>query len=378
MKIDSDTLALTEELIRRESVTPDDAGCQQLLGERLQAAGFVLESMAAGPVSNLWATHGDDTPTLVLAGHTDVVPPGPPAAWTTPPFAPSQRDGYLYGRGAADMKSSLAAMTLAAGDFVQANPRHRGRLALLITSDEEGPADDGTRHVVDILSSRGECLDYCIVGEPSSRERLGDVLRTGRRGSLNGHLIVHGTQGHVAYADLANNPIHGLAPALAELADTVWDEGQPPFPPTTFQISNISAGTGAENIIPGSLEMRFNFRYCPALTPADIEARVEAVLRRHAVNFRLEWRLSGEPFNTLDGPLLEAVDAAIFAHTGSRPEHSTGGGTSDGRFIAKAGTQVVELGPVNASIHKVDECVSLEDLGLLRALYRSAIENLLG
>ncbi len=378
MAIDSETLALTEQLMRRESVTPDDAGCQQLLAARLQAAGFVLESMAAGPVSNLWSTHGDDAPTLVLAGHTDVVPPGPAHAWTTPPFAPSQRDGYLYGRGAADMKSALAAMTLAAIDFVESHPDHAGRLALLITSDEEGPADAGTRHVVEVLKQRGERLDYCIVGEPSSRESLGDMVRTGRRGSLNGRLLVHGTQGHVAYAELANNPIHGLAPALAELADTVWDEGQPPFPPTSFQISNISAGTGAENVIPGSLEMRFNFRYSPASTPADLEARVESILRRHALDFRLEWRLSGEPFHTPDGLLVDAIDAAVEAHTGCPPEHSTGGGTSDGRFIARTGAQVVELGPVNASIHKADEHVRLEDLGTLRAIYRDAIERLLG
>jgi len=374
----SQILELTAELIRCASVTPDDAGCQTLISQRLCDAGFATEHFRYGEVDNLWATHGEGGPVLMFLGHTDVVPPGPLDAWTSPPFEPTVRDGRLYGRGAADMKSGVAAMAIALEDFVRAHPAHRGTIALLLTSDEEGAAKDGVRRVAEEFRRRDQRIDWCVVGEPSSRERLGDLIRVGRRGSLTGRLRVRGVQGHVAYPDKASNPIHTLAPALAELAATRWDDGDDAFPPTTFQVSNIHSGTGADNVIPGELHAVFNFRYGTASTAASLRARVEDVLRRHGVDFGIDWWLSGEPFLTREGPLRAAVTAAIGAHCAMTPETSTGGGTSDGRFIAPLGAEVVELGPVNASIHKIDESVALDELERLPALYGSICERLLG
>ncbi|HEY0181100.1 MAG TPA: succinyl-diaminopimelate desuccinylase [Dokdonella sp.] len=370
-------LDLTCELIRRASVTPDDAGCQALLAARLARAGFALETMRHGEVDNLWAAHGSGAPVLVFLGHTDVVPSGPPSAWTSPPFEPTIRDGRLYGRGAADMKGSVAAMVVALEAFARANAAHAGTVALLLTSDEEGAAIDGVRRVAETFRAQGRRIDACVVGEPSSRERLGDLIRIGRRGSLNARLRVLGVQGHVAYPDHARNPIHAFAPALAELAATRWDDGDDAFPPTSFQVSNVAAGTGADNVIPGELNAAFNFRYGTASTAAALRERTEAILRRHGVEFALDWRLSGEPFLTRAGPLREATVAAIRAQCGVEPEQSTGGGTSDGRFIAPLGAEVVELGPVNASIHQVDEHVALDELERLPALYRSIAERVL-
>ena len=374
----SSILELTSDLIRRASITPDDAGCQTLIAQRLAHAGFSTEHFRYGGVDNLWATHGEGGPVLMFLGHTDVVPPGPLGAWTSPPFEPTVRDGRLYGRGAADMKSGVAAMTIALEDFVHAQPAHRGTLALLLTSDEEGAAKNGVRRVAEEFRRREQRIDWCVVGEPSSRERLGDLIRVGRRGSLTGRLRVRGVQGHVAYPDRARNPIHILAPALAELAATHWDDGDDAFPPTSFQVSNIEAGTGADNVIPGELRAVFNFRHGTASTAASLRERVENVLRRHGVDFEIDWWLSGEPFLTREGPLRAAVTAAISAHCGVMPEASTGGGTSDGRFIAPLGAEVVELGPVNASIHKIDEWVALDELVRLPALYASICEWLLG
>ncbi len=373
---------LTQALIRRASVTPDDAGCQALIAERLAQAGFSIERLRYGDVDNLWATHGGDGPVLAFLGHTDVVPSGPPEAWSSPPFEPSVRDGRLYGRGAADMKSGVAAMVVALEEFVRARPEHAGRVALLLTSDEEGSAVDGVRRVAATFRERGERLDWCVVGEPSSKERLGDLIRVGRRGSLTGRLHVRGVQGHVAYPDKARNPIHALAPALAELAATRWDEGNEAFPPTSFQISNLNAGTGADNVIPGDLRAVFNFRYGTASRSEDLRERVEAILRRHGIEIaadasRIDWWLSGEPFLTRGGALREATIAAIGELCGSEPELSTGGGTSDGRFIAPLGAEVVELGPNNASIHKVDEYIALDELERLPALYRAIAGRLL-
>ena len=370
-------LDLASDLIRRASVTPDDAGCQPLIERRLAAAGFAIEHLRYEDVDNLWATHGEGAPVLVLLGHTDVVPPGPLEAWTSAPFEPTLRDGRLYGRGAADMKSGVAAMTLALEAFVRAQPAHRGTLALLLTSDEEGAAKHGVRRVAEELRRRGQRIDACVVGEPSSRERLGDLIRVGRRGSLTGRLRVRGVQGHVAYPDRARNPIHALAPALAELAATHWDDGDGAFPPTSFQMSNVNAGTGADNVIPGELHAVFNFRFGIASTAATLRERTEAILRRHAVDFEIDWWLSGEPFLTRDGRLRAAVTAAIRAHCGITPETSTGGGTSDGRFIAPFGAEVVEFGPVNASIHKIDESVALDELERLPAVFASIIEHML-
>ena len=374
---DPDVVALTCELIRRPSVTPDDAGCQALLAARLAGAGFAIEHLRFNDVDNLWATHGSGTPVLVFLGHTDVVPSGPAADWTSPPFEPVVRDGVLYGRGAADMKSGVAAMTLALEAFVRRHPDHAGSVALLVTSDEEGRSVDGVRRVAEAFVARGQPITWCLVGEPSSQARLGDLIRVGRRGSLSATLTVHGVQGHVAYPEKARNPIHAAAPALAELAAMRWDEGNEAFPPTSFQISNLDAGTGAGNVIPGMLVARFNFRFGTASTAAGLRERTEACLHRHGLEFGLEWELSGEPFLTASGRLRDAVDAAVQGRCGIRPQASTGGGTSDGRFIAPLGAEVVELGPVNASIHKIDERVDLADLAALPGLYLEIAERLL-
>jgi len=374
------TRALAEALIRRPSVTPEDAGCQSLIAARLEPLGFACETVASGPVTNLWALRRGTGagPTLVFAGHTDVVPPGPREAWSSDPFEPAERDGRLYGRGAADMKSSIAAFVVAVEEFVAATPAPAGAIGLLITSDEEGPAIDGTVRVVERLRARGAGFDYCIVGEPTSVERLGDTLKNGRRGSLSGRLTVRGVQGHVAYPHLARNPVHLAAPALAELAATEWDRGNEYFPPTTWQISNVHAGTGATNVIPGDLVVDFNFRFCTASTVDGLKARVAAILERHGLDWSIEWSLSGLPFLTPRGALCEALSAAIRAELGVEAELSTTGGTSDGRFIAAICPQVVEFGPVNASIHKVDEHVALASLEPLKNVYRRALETLLG
>ncbi len=375
----SDVLDLTRDLIARVSVTPDDAGCQRLIAERLARAGFACEHLQFGAVDNLWATHGQsgNGPTLVLLGHTDVVPPGPREAWTSDPFAPEIRDGVLYGRGAADMKGSVAAFVVALERFVAAHPDHNGRVALLLTSDEEGDAIDGVRKVADAFRARGERIDWCITGEPSSMSRLGDLLRVGRRGSLSATLTVRGVQGHVAYPDKARNPIHAALPALAELAARRWDEGFETFPPTSLQVSNIHAGTGANNVIPGELQVLFNLRYNPSWTAAALEAECEAMLRAHTLDFELRWHRSGEPFYTPEGTLRAAARAVLTRFAGAAPEESTGGGTSDARFIAPLGTHCIEVGPVNASIHKVDEHVSVADLETLPDLYLALIETLL-
>lgn len=370
-------LGLTEALIERPSVSPEDGGCQELMIERLSAAGFRIERMRFGPVDNLWATHGEDGPLLALAGHTDVVPPGPPEAWNSPPFEATIRDGYLYGRGAADMKSSLAAMVVAAERFVAERPQHPGVLALLVTSDEEDKAVDGTVRVMQTLGERGIRLDYCVVGEPSSTARVGDVVRIGRRGSLNGSATVRGVQGHVAYPDQAVNPIHGAARALAALSKAHWDEGDADFPPTSFQVSNIHAGTGATNVIPERLECRFNFRFSPAQTAASLQTAVAGAFQAAGADAEFEWRLSGEPFITRGGELVEAVRRAVRDVAGIDTETSTSGGTSDGRFIAPTGTQVVELGPVNDTIHQVNERVAVADLAPLSQMYSHVIERLL-
>jgi succinyl-diaminopimelate desuccinylase len=369
-------------LIRRRSLTPDDAGCQALIGERLQRAGFDIEHLRYGDVSNLWATHGDGDPVFAFLGHTDVVPTGPPSEWKSPPFEPVIRDGRLYGRGAADMKSGVAAMAIALEQFVAAHPQHRGTVALLLTSDEEGPLNrDGVRRVVEEFRRRGQRIDWCVVGEPSSAERLGDIVRVGRRGSLSGSLTVRGVQGHVAYPDKVRNPIHLAAPALAELAATRWDEGSAAdsitiFPPTSFQVSNVHAGTGALNVVPGALEAKFNFRFCTASTAQSLRDRTEDILRKYGLDFQIDWDLSGEPFATPAGRLRDAVEIATKAVCGVAPRADTGGGTSDARFIAPLGAEVVEVGPVNASIHKIDEHVRVGDLEPLKDIYRGVLENL--
>ena len=380
----SRALQLTEQLIARPSVTPDDGGCQALLRERLETVGFACETLVFGlpeaPVTNLWAIRrGRDAaaPVLVFAGHTDVVPTGPLAQWTSDPFVPTVRGDRLYGRGAADMKTSLAAMVVAAEDFAAMHPDHRGSVAFLLTSDEEGPARDGTVVCVERLRARGERLDYCVVGEPTSVERLGDTVKNGRRGSLSGKLRVIGVQGHVAYPHLARNPVHQAAPALAELAVSDWDGGNAYFPPTTFQISNIAAGTGAGNVIPGEMVVDFNFRFSTESTPDSLKQRVHALLDRHGLDYALDWSLSGDPFLTPVGDLSAAISAAIEAETGVTAELSTTGGTSDGRFIAKLCPQVVEFGPLNASIHKIDEYVPLDQIAPLTRIYRRTLENLL-
>jgi succinyl-diaminopimelate desuccinylase len=374
----SQAIELTQNLLGRRSVTPADEGCQQLMGQRLTAAGFVVEHLPYGNVHNLWARRGRAPPLFCFAGHTDVVPSGPLEEWHSDPFVPVIRDGLLYGRGAADMKSGLAAMLTATEEFVAARPRHIGSIAFLITSDEEGPSVDGTRRVVQTLSERGEHIDWCLVGEPSSELSIGDTIKVGRRGSLSGRLTVHGVQGHVAYPQLAENPVHTLAPALAELTRREWDRGTEHFQPTSFQVSNLNAGTGAPNIIPGELKARFNLRYSPVQTIDKLKASVEAILQRHAVRYTLEWYVSGEPFYTAPGLLCDAVGEAVAEVTGVLPTLSTGGGTSDGRFIAPLGAQVVELGVVNASIHKVNECVRLTDIEALHRMYFNVLQKLLG
>ncbi|MBU6248716.1 MAG: succinyl-diaminopimelate desuccinylase [Xanthomonadaceae bacterium] len=375
----SAVLDLTCDLIRRASVTPDDAGCQATIAGRLAQAGFRMRHLRFGEVDNLWATHGEGGPTLAFLGHTDVVPSGPAGAWRFDPFEPTVVDGVLYGRGAADMKGSVAAMVVALEAFVAAHPDHAGRVGLLLTSDEEGPTNlNGVRRVAEAFRAEGERIDWCVVGEPSSAARLGDLIRVGRRGSLSGTLTVRGVQGHVAYPEKAKNPIHAVAPALADLAAERWDEGNADFPPTSFQISNLNAGTGASNVIPGTLTALFNFRYGTASTADDLKVRTEAILGRHGLDYALDWNLSGEPFLTPPGGRLREVVVDVCRElAGEAPVQSTGGGTSDGRFIAPLGAEVVELGPVNATIHQVDECVALADLERLPAFYRAIAERLI-
>ena len=371
------TLDLTKALIRMRSVTPQDGGCQRLLAQRLQAIGFEIEPMRFGDVDNLWARRGRTAPLVVFAGHTDVVPTGPLDQWHSDPFEPTERDGWLVGRGAADMKTSIAAFVTAAERFVREHPQHRGSIALLSTSDEEGVAVDGTTRVVEALRARGEQLDYCIVGEPTCVDRLGDTIKNGRRGSLSGELFVRGVQGHVAYPHLGRNPVHLAAPALAELVATTWDEGNEYFPPTTFQVSNINAGTGATNVIPGELRVMFNFRFSTASTVEGLKSRVQAILDRGGLDYRIDWSLSGMPFLTPRGRLVEALNRAIEAETGTAPQLSTTGGTSDGRFIATLCREVVEFGPVNATIHKLNERVALADVARLSRIYQRALAGLL-
>lgn len=373
----SEVVNLAKELILRPSVTPDDAGCQALLAERLQRSGFACESLRFGEVDNLWAVHGRGGPTLVLLGHTDVVPPGPRENWSSDPFVPDIRDGLLYGRGAADMKGSVAAFVVALERFVAAHPHHPGRVALLLTSDEEGDAVDGVRRVAELFRQRGERIDWCITGEPSSTTRLGDLLRVGRRGTLSATLVVRGIQGHVAYPDKARNPIHQAMPALTELVARRWDDGYESFPPTSLQISNVHAGTGANNVIPGELQVLFNLRFNPNWRAEQLEQECEAMLRAHGLEYELRWHRGGEPFHTPEGPLRAAAREVLTRSAGAAPEESTGGGTSDARFIAPLGAQCIEIGPVNASIHKVDEHVSVADLEALPDLYLALIERLL-
>jgi succinyl-diaminopimelate desuccinylase len=373
----SRTLQLTEELIALDSVTPHDKGCQQRLIELLSPLGFRCETIESNGVTNLWARRGTESPVFVFAGHTDVVPTGPVDQWESQPFAPTRRDGKLYGRGASDMKTSIAAMVVAVEEFVAAHPGHAGSIAFLITSDEEGPAVDGTVVVCEMLEERGETLDYCLVGEPTSSHVLGDMIKNGRRGSLSGHLVVKGVQGHIAYPHLARNPIHQAAPALAELAAEQWDEGNEYFPPTSWQVSNIAAGTGATNVIPGHLSIDFNFRFSTASTADGLEARVHAILDHHGLDYDLKWTLSGEPFLTPKGTLSDAICGAIRHELGVTTELSTTGGTSDGRFIARICPQVIEFGPPNASIHKIDEHIELRHIDPLKNIYRRTLENLL-
>jgi succinyl-diaminopimelate desuccinylase len=374
---DSPTLELARALIARRSLTPDDAGCQDLLAARLAPLGFRCEPLVVNGVTNLWARRGTGGPLVCFAGHTDVVPTGPLDAWHSDPFVPTLRDGYLYGRGAADMKSSLAAFVTGVEAFLHEHPHAGGSIALLVTSDEEGASVDGTVRVVERLAARGERIDYCIVGEPSSVDRFGDTIKNGRRGTLSGTLVVRGVQGHIAYPHLARNPIHEVAPALAELAGIRWDEGNEYFPPTTFQCSNIHAGTGAGNVIPGSLEVMFNFRYSTASTRESLAARLEALLRRHGLDYALTWTGHGKPFLTPRGRLVEVAGAAIREVAGVTPRLSTEGGTSDGRFIADICDEIVELGPINASIHKLNERVAIAELEPLAAIHRAILERLL-
>ncbi|HEU5338928.1 MAG TPA: succinyl-diaminopimelate desuccinylase [Sulfuricaulis sp.] len=371
------TLELAKELIARPSQTPRDEGCQEILIKRLEPLGFKSERLPYGDVENLWAVRGDAKPLLVFAGHTDVVPSGPREAWKSDPYRPEVRDGHLYGRGASDMKSSLAAFITGIEDFLAKHPKHKGSIGLLITSDEEGPAVNGTVKVMEWLGKHGIKIDFCVVGEPSCTNKLGDTIKIGRRGSLTGRLTVRGKQGHVAYPHLAKNPIHMLAPALAELATIEWDQGNADFPPTSFQISNIHGGTGAENVIPGRLEVVFNFRFSTAVTEADLRRRVEEILQRHGVEHQLQWVLSGHPFLTRGTVLIEAVRAAVKQELDMIAETSTSGGTSDGRFIAPTGTEVVEIGPLNRTIHQIDESIAVDDIGRLARVYRRILENVL-
>jgi succinyl-diaminopimelate desuccinylase len=384
MSLSSRTLQLTEALISRRTVTPDDGGCQALIESRLKPLGFECTTLMYGPagaqVTNLWAVRRGSSAEgklLAFAGHTDVVPTGPLEQWRSAPFVPSHRDGHLFGRGAADMKTSIAAMVVAVEEFVSAQPAHKGSIAFLLTSDEEGPSVDGTVKVCEWLTARGERLDYCIVGEPTSVDRLGDMIKNGRRGTLSGKLRVKGVQGHIAYPHLAKNPIHLFAPAMAELVGMRWDEGNAYFPPTSWQVSNIHGGTGASNVIPGELVVDFNFRFSTQSTPEELKDRVHAVLDRHGLQYELAWTLGGEPFLTPIGELSAALSQAILAQTGVATELSTTGGTSDGRFIAKICPQVIEFGPLNASIHKIDECVAVASLDPLKNIYRDTLERLL-
>ena len=372
-----DTLTLASELIACRSVTPDDGGCLEILARRLAPLGFKLERMDRQGVSNLWARRGSAAPTLCFAGHTDVVPTGPLDQWSSGPFQPEVRDGCLYGRGAADMKTSIAAFVTAVERFIAARPGHAGSIALLLTSDEEGRAVDGSVRVVEALLARGETLDYCIVGEPTSAERLADTIKNGRRGSLSGRLVVKGVQGHIAYPHLVKNPVHSIAPALAELAASVWDKGNEYFPPTSWQVSNFHAGTGADNVVPGSAEILFNFRFSTASTPEALQARVHAILDRHGVDYTLDWTLSGKPYLTPRGRLVEAVSQAIRETAGIETQLSTSGGTSDGRFIADICPEVIELGPLNATIHKIDECIAVADIEPLSRTYERTLQLLL-
>jgi succinyl-diaminopimelate desuccinylase len=373
----SATITLTSELISRASVTPEDAGCQPLMCERLEAIGFKINHLPFDDVDNFWAVRGDSGPILAFAGHTDVVPTGAIEQWTSHPFKPEIRDCMLYGRGAADMKGSLAAMVVACENFITQHPDHKGRIAFLITADEEGIATNGTVKVVEYLQDQGEHIDWCIVGEPSSTSKTGDVIKNGRRGSLGCLMTINGRQGHVAYPHLADNPIHNVSPALAELASTQWDNGNDFFPATSFQISNINGGTGASNVIPGSLKVMFNFRFSTELSADDIKQRTIEILEKHELNYELDWNLSGQPFLTAEGSLIDAVKDAIKTTTGLDTELSTAGGTSDGRFIAPTGSQLVELGPVNATIHQTNECVKADDLNVLTDIYHQVLVNLL-
>ena len=373
----SATLELVQSLIARASVTPEDGGCQPLIAARLAAAGFRAETIARNGTTNLWLRRGTARPTVVFAGHTDVVPPGPREQWNSDPFVPEIRDGVLYGRGAADMKTSIAAFTVAAEEFVAAHPRHPGSIALLLTSDEEGPATDGTIAVIERLQARGESMDCCIVGEPTSVERLGDTIKNGRRGSLSARLTVRGIQGHVAYPHLARNPLHEFAPALAALAAERWDEGDEFFPATTFQVSNLHAGTGATNVIPGTCVVDFNLRFAPVSTADALKQRIETILQAHRLDYAIAWTVGAQPFLTRRGSLIEAITEAIDTETGAPPELSTTGGTSDGRFIATVCPQVVEFGPPNATIHKINECVRVADVEPLKNIYRRTLELLL-
>jgi succinyl-diaminopimelate desuccinylase len=374
---ESATLQLTKHLIARSSVTPDDAGCQQLLAEKLSPLGFHIEHLRFGEVDNLWARRGKSEPLFVFAGHTDVVPTGPLSDWSSPPFTPTIKDGLLYGRGAADMKGSIAAMITACERFVTRHPQHQGSIAFLITSDEEGPSVDGTVKVVEWLQQHKQPIHWCLVGEPTSTDKIGDVIKNGRRGSLNGRLVIHGQQGHVAYPQLARNPIHLAAPALTELCAITWDHGNDHFPPTTFQISNIHGGTGASNVIPGALTIDFNFRFSTEVTDALLKDRVHTLLDKHGLQYELQWSLSGQPFLTPAGDLVDAARLAVQDECGYSSALSTSGGTSDGRFIAPTGAQVLELGPLNASIHQVDEHVSVSDLDVLSKIYERILEKLL-
>ncbi len=373
----SPTLALAMELISRPSVTPADGGCQALVADRLSAVGFDCRHLDFGEVTNLWARRGTDSPLFVFLGHTDVVPTGPESEWETPPFEPTIRDGYLRGRGAADMKGSVAAIVTALERFTATGAGHRGSIGVLLTSDEEGDALNGTVKVMDAIHRSGEKIDWCLVGEPSSREQVGDVIKNGRRGSLTGRITVLGRQGHVAYPDQVINPVHAFARAFAELADTAWDEGNADFPPTSFQVSNVSAGTGVENVVPGSLDACFNFRYSTELTADSIKQRVSEILDKHRLDQRIRWNHGAQPFLTREGDLINSVRTAVREVAGRESALSTEGGTSDGRFVAPTGAEVVELGPVNATIHKINECVRIEDLELLSKIYQRVIEILL-
>lgn len=374
---DSPVIALAKDFISRISVTPEDAGCQDVMIQRLEKLGFTIEPMIFEDTTNLWARRGTEAPLFVFAGHTDVVPAGPSDLWHTPPFEPTIIDGYLHGRGAADMKGSLACFIVAIERFLEANPDHKGSIALLITSDEEGPFINGTTRVIDTLEARNEKIDMCIVGEPSSTHFVGDVVKNGRRGSITGDVTIKGVQGHVAYPHLADNPVHRAMPALAELAATTWDNGNAYFPPTSFQIANLSAGTGASNVIPGEFQVQFNFRFSTELTADDIKRKVHSTLDAHGLDYEMKWTLSGHPFLTDHGKLLAATVEAIEEVNHQKPELLTTGGTSDGRFIARTGAEVIELGPVNATIHKVNECVKVADLEKLTDMYQKVLEKTL-